>query len=78
IATAAGYGLLVSLLFTLWPLGRAEQVRAGVRCREEVAPEAVWPKPYIIALTVGTLGLLVAFATLSSEAPWLALAYCGG
>lgn len=78
IATAAGYGLLVSLLFTLWPLGRAEQVRAGVLFREEVAPEAVWPKPYIIALTVGTLGLLVAFATLSSEAPWLALAYCGG
>ncbi len=77
ISTAAAYGLLVSLLFTLWPLGRAEQIRAGVLFRDEVAPEAVWPKPYIMALTGAALALLVAFAVLSSEAPWLALAYCG-
>ena len=30
LATAAAYGFLVVLLFTLWPLGRAGQVRAGV------------------------------------------------
>ena len=29
LATAAAYGVLVVLLFTLWPLGRAGQVRAG-------------------------------------------------
>ncbi|MDX2205439.1 MAG: FtsX-like permease family protein [Hyphomicrobiaceae bacterium] len=78
VITAAGYGLLVSLLFTLWPLGRAEQVRAGVLFRDEVAPESVWPKPYIMVLTATVLGLLVAFATLSAEVPRLALAYCGG
>ena len=43
ILTAAGYGLLVALLFTLWPLGRAEQVRAGVLFRDEVAPERRLP-----------------------------------
>lgn len=78
IATAAGYGILVSLLFTLWPLGRAEQVRAGVLFREDVAPERVWPRPYVIALTALVGALLVAFATLSSEVPWLALSYCAG
>ena len=41
--TAAAYGFLVALLFTLWPLGRAEQVRAGVLFRDEVAPERVLP-----------------------------------
>ena len=44
VLTAAAYGLLVSLLFTLWPLGRAEQVRAGVLFRDEVAPERVLPR----------------------------------
>src|SRR5262249_25419281 len=52
LLTAAAYGLLVSLVFTLWPLGRAEQVRAGVLFRDEVAPERVWPRPRIIVLTV--------------------------
>ena len=37
---AVAYGFLVALLFTLWPLGRAELVRAAVLFRDEVAPEA--------------------------------------
>ena len=44
LLTAVAYGLLVSLLFTLWPLGRAEQMRAGVLFRDEVAPERVLPR----------------------------------
>ena len=52
LLTAVGYGLLVSLLFTLWPLGRAEQVRAGVLFRDEVAPERVRPRWHIVALTL--------------------------
>ncbi len=76
--TAVGYGLLVSLLFTLWPLGRAEQVRAGVLFRDEVAPERVWPRWPIVALTVAAALTLAAFAVLTSEAPKLALYYCLG
>jgi putative ABC transport system permease protein len=78
ILTAIGYGLLVSLLFTLWPLGRAEQVRAGVLFRDEVAPERLWPRWPIIALTVAAALTLAAFAVLTSEAPKLALYYCLG
>src|SRR5262249_10995284 len=44
LLTAIAYGLLVSLLFTLWPLGRAEMVRAGALFRDEVAPERVLPR----------------------------------
>jgi putative ABC transport system permease protein len=78
LLTAVGYGLLVSLLFALWPLGRAEQVRAGVLFRDEVAPERVLPRPRILALTAAAGLLLAGLAILTSEAPSLALYYCLG
>jgi putative ABC transport system permease protein len=78
LLTAVGYGLLVSLLFALWPLGRAEQVRAGVLFRDEVAPERVLPRPRILAFTAGTGLLLAGLAILTAEARLLALYYCLG
>jgi putative ABC transport system permease protein len=78
ILTAVAYGLLVSLLFTLWPLGRAELVRAGVLFRDEVAPERIVPRRRIIALTLAAAGLLAGFAIYTSEARWLAFYYCLG
>jgi putative ABC transport system permease protein len=78
IFTAAGYGFLVALLFTLWPLGRAEQVRAGVLFRDEVAPERRLPGMRILVLTLATALVLVGLAVLTSEAPLLALYYCLG
>jgi putative ABC transport system permease protein len=78
VLTAIGYGLLVALLFTLWPLGRAEQVRAGVLFRDEVAPERSLPRPRVIAMTAAAALILVALAVFSSEARMLALYYCLG
>ncbi|HYD15512.1 MAG TPA: FtsX-like permease family protein, partial [Hyphomicrobium sp.] len=49
ILASATYGLLVALLFTLWPLGRAELIKPSVLFRDEVAPERVWPRRGIIA-----------------------------
>jgi putative ABC transport system permease protein len=73
---AAGYGLLISLLFTLWPLGRAELVRAAVLFRDEVAPEPVRPKPMILAAVGATAALLFALAVLGAETKSLAAWYC--
>jgi putative ABC transport system permease protein len=78
VLTATAYGLLVSLLFALWPLGRAEQVRAGVLFRDEVAPERVLPRWHIIVLASGAAVLLACLAILTAEAPLLALYYCLG
>jgi putative ABC transport system permease protein len=78
LLTAVAYGLLVSLLFALWPLGRAEQVRAGVLFRDEVAPERVLPRWPIIAFTLAAAAALAGFAILTSEAPKLAFYYCLG
>jgi putative ABC transport system permease protein len=76
IATAAAYGLLVVLLFTLWPLGRAGQVRAGVLFRDEVAPERRLPGTAVLAGTAAAGLALAGLAILTSEAPHLALYYC--
>jgi putative ABC transport system permease protein len=73
---AAGYGLLISLLFTLWPLGRAELVRAAVLFRDEVAPEDVRPKPLILAAIAATGIVLFALAVLGAESKSLAAWYC--
>ncbi len=76
LAIAAAYGLLVALVFTLWPLGRAEMVRASALFREEVAPEFVIPSKKVIAATIGAAGLLFALAVLGAEAKRLAAYYC--
>jgi len=78
LLTAAAYGLLVVLLFTLWPLGRAGQVRAGVLFRDEVAPERRLPGVGIMALTLAAAAALAGLAILTSEARMLALYYCLG
>jgi putative ABC transport system permease protein len=76
LAIAAAYGFLVVLLFTLWPLGRAGLVRAGVLFRDEVAPERRLPGIGIAAATLVAALALVGLAILTSEAPRLALYYC--
>jgi putative ABC transport system permease protein len=78
LGTAAGYGFLVTLLFTLWPLGRAEYVRPATLFRDEVGTERTLPPLYIIALTAAVAALLMALAVASSEAPRLAFYYCLG
>ncbi len=78
VVSAAAYGFLVALVFTLWPLGRAEMVRAGVLFREEVAPESVWPRPAIIAATIAAALALATFAVLNSDARKIAIYFCLG
>lgn len=75
---AAAYGLLVALLFTLWPLGRAQEVRASVLFRDEVAPGRAWPRWPFMAGTIAVAAGLVALAVVTSEAKRLALYFCLG
>lgn len=77
ILYGVAYGVLVAALFTLWPLGRAEQIRPGVLFREDVAPASAWPSRRIVALTAACLIGLVAFAILGSDARWIAAYFLG-
>jgi putative ABC transport system permease protein len=76
LATAAAYGILVVVLFTLWPLGRAGLVGAGVLFRDEVAPERRLPGAAVLIGTAVAGLALAGLAILTSEAPHLALYYC--
>ncbi len=78
VGLSVAYGLLVALLFALWPLGRAEQVRASVLFRDEVDPSAAWPAARILALMAATGLALVAIAVLSSDSRLIAFYFVGG
>jgi putative ABC transport system permease protein len=67
LALAAAYGLLVALLFALWPLGRAGEIRAAALFREEVAPTFQWPRWTIVAATLVTAAAVAALAILTSD-----------
>ncbi len=73
---AAAYGLLVALVFTLWPLGRAEQIKPAVLFRDEVSAEGGLPPPRIIVATAVAVAALFGLAVLGAEAKLLAVYYC--
>lgn len=77
ILASAVYGILVALLFTLWPLGRAELIKPSVLFRDEVAPERVWPRRGIIALTALIAASLLGFVLMMAESTRIALYFCG-
>ncbi len=73
---AAAYGLLVALVFTLWPLGRAEMIRPAVLFRDEVASEGGLPPRRILVATAGAIAVLFGLAIFGAEAKMLAVYYC--
>ncbi|MEE9587681.1 MAG: FtsX-like permease family protein [Hyphomicrobiaceae bacterium] len=75
---AAAYGLLVALVFVLWPLGRAERVSPAVLFRDEVDESERAPRwPYVLT-TIGIAAGLAAFTILSSGQRMTALYFCLG
>jgi putative ABC transport system permease protein len=69
---AAAYGLLIALIFILWPLGRARQIRAGELLREEVDGPKRWPPRAFAAGSVVCTILLVIMAITLSQQPRIA------
>jgi putative ABC transport system permease protein len=78
LAEAAVYGLLTALLFTLWPLARAEEVRAATLFRDALEGAQLLPAWRYVITTVILLGLLVGTAMLFSGSPMLTLWTAGG
>ncbi len=73
LAQAALYGVLTALVFTLWPLARAEEVRAATLFRDALAGAKALPGPgYILAVAV-LLAILVGAAALFTGNPALTL-----
>lgn len=78
IAAAAIYGLLVALLFALWPLGQAELVPPAVLFRDAVVERRGWPRPHLVALLAHVGILLVSFVVLTSDSKRIAMYFVGG
>ncbi len=78
IAAAAVYGLLVALLFALWPLGQAELVPPAVLFRDAVVERRGWPRPHLVALLAFVAALLVTFVILTSDSQRIAIYFVGG
>ncbi len=65
---AAAYGLLTALVFILWPLGRASEIRAAELLRENISTERAWPpRAFIIASALSALALAAAAILFSSQ-----------
>jgi putative ABC transport system permease protein len=62
LALAAVYGLLTAIGFSLWPLGRVQDIPAGALFRDSVAPTSVWPRPIYSAGTIFVIAALAALA----------------
>lgn len=78
LLAAAGYGLLVAMLFSLWPLGRAETVSPTVLFRDQVGQGVTWPRWPIIAATAVMAVMLAIVAIFSSDTPLMAAYFTGG
>ncbi len=78
LAEAALYGALAAVLFTLWPLSRAENIRAAALFRDASLGLTGWPGPRYLVLTGLILVILVATAALLSGEIWLTLWAAGG
>lgn len=75
LGIATMYGLLVALVFILWPLGRAEQIRATVLFRDEAGAGSARPRRAIVVMTAIAVVVLFLLAVLTAEAKLLATYY---
>ncbi|WP_207484785.1 ABC transporter permease [Arenibaculum pallidiluteum] len=74
LVTAAAFGLLTALAFSLWPLGRAGEIPAAALFRDAVAPVRALPRQaYVLGAGASALGLAalaIATAPDRSFAAW--------
>ncbi|MEZ5925387.1 MAG: FtsX-like permease family protein, partial [Hyphomicrobiaceae bacterium] len=75
---ATAYGVLVALLFAMWPLGRIEHVSAALLFRDEINTTRQRPSwPFLLATAIA-LALIASLAVLTAEDRRLALYFVGG
>jgi putative ABC transport system permease protein len=75
---AATYGVLTALLFTIWPIARARDIRPAALFRDSMTGQNRLPRARFILLTLLILGLLVASALYFAAMPFLAVWTFGG
>jgi putative ABC transport system permease protein len=75
LLTALAYGLLVVLVFALWPLGRAHDVPVSALFRDAIEPDPRLPRRRYILLAALAGAALIALTILSAEVQRVAIIY---
>ncbi|WP_157966461.1 ABC transporter permease, partial [Oceanibium sediminis] len=78
LAEAAFYGLMTALIFSLWPLARAQATRAAGLFRDVGDTSTPFPPLIYLVATAALAGVLIAAAAWLSGIPTLALWSAGG
>ena len=75
---AAGFGLGTAFLFAVWPLAKAEEVRAADLFRSLIEMPDGWPKPrYLVMMVIAAIGL-TALAYLATHNLAITASFIGG
>ncbi|TNE61686.1 MAG: FtsX-like permease family protein [Alphaproteobacteria bacterium] len=75
---AAAYGILITVAFTVWPLGKARDLPAVRLFRALVAPENRRPRFIYLAAITGAAVMVVMLAVGMATERWLAAGFMGG
>lgn len=78
LGLAALYGLMITIAFTVWPLGKARDLPAVHLFRTIVSPERRWPRMVYMATIFGAATVVVLLAVGMSNNQILAAGFMGG
>ena len=78
LAIAASFGLVTSFLFALWPVAKAEEVRAAHLFRSLVEMPQGRPRTIYLVMTGAALGALALLAFLATRNLALTISFVGG
>lgn len=78
LAIAATFGLLVTLTFTVWPLGLARELPGAVLFRSVITPPKRWPKKRYVALIGAALATACLLALFWYDEPMITAYYLSG
>ncbi|MCB9959938.1 MAG: FtsX-like permease family protein [Rhodospirillaceae bacterium] len=78
LASAAGFGVLIALVFSIWPLARARDVPAAGLFRDLVAGDHARPPLRFAVAIVGLAAALAGLVIATAERPAFAAWFVGG
>lgn len=78
LGLSALYGLMITVAFTVWPLGKARDLPPVRLFRALVAPESRWPRFIYVATIFGAATAVVLLAVGLSDRRMLAAGFMGG
>ena len=78
VSTAGLFGLFITLIFSLFPIGQARETPPADLFRDYIAPVRKWPKIDILIMTGVLAVLLCGFAVITAYRPSLAVWFIAG